>query len=227
MNNDFIFRVIGYGADASGAIAQLASLDHDTFDGLQACMACECDTTPADNNRIAVIAAAGNYDDAAATAAEFRRRGIPTVMLATEAVASEADATAVMPAHDFARAITILADMVFRTGPINIDFEDLLTLIQPGADLRMFEATGSGYDNPVANAVEALDSEIGSEIKLCIKALIICVYFSPAAKLKTTQAHAISQFITGLNPDIDVKWGLAYDDALPPDTVRISVIARM
>ncbi len=148
-------------------------------------------------------------------------------MLATEAVASEADATAVMPAHDFARAITILADMVFRTGPINIDFEDLLTLIQPGADLRMFEATGSGYDNPVANAVEALDSEIGSEIKLCIKALIIAVYFNPATKFKTAQAHAISQFITGLNPDIDVKWGLAYDDALPPDTVRISVIARM
>lgn len=117
--------------------------------------------------------------------------------------------------------------MVFRTGPINIDFEDLLTLIQPGADLRMFEATGSGYDNPVANAVEALDSEIGSEIKLCIKALIIAVYFNPATKFKTAQAHAISQFITGLNPDIDVKWGLAYDDALPPDTVRISVIARM
>lgn len=227
MKNDIVFRVIGYGAEASAAIGQLAALDHNIFDGLQACMACDCDTTPADNNRMAVIAAAGDFDSAVATAAEFRRRGILTVMLAPEALVSEADATAVMPAHDFGRAVTILADMLFRTGHINIDFGDFRTLMRPGADLRLFEATGSGYDNPAADAVAALDSAIGPETKLGIKALILAVYFNPATKFNTVRAHAISQFLAGLHPDTDVQWGLTYDDALPPDTVRVAVIARM
>lgn len=222
MENDIFLRVIGFGPETAGAIHHITEMN---YDGLDAAMAGECPPVPADNNRIAVILASGNSDAAEATIRRFRRRGIFTILISTHTTDTQADAAATIPVDEFARTVKILADPMFKAGHINIDFNDLYQILRRGSTLHLIQVTGCSIDDPVAQAVDELKCKVDHDTMQQIKALVLNLYYNPATSFKASQARAISRFITLLNPETEVVWGLSFDDALPTGAVRITLIA--
>lgn len=133
---------------------------------------------------------------------------------------AKADDTLLMAAQSISDLITCDAHM-------NLDIEDVKTTLRDSGTAIISYGFGEG-ENRVTKAIEdALDSPLlrNNDIKSSTR-LLFNFYISRKAEhpFKMEEVDEMTEFVSGLHSDVDVIWGIAFDDTLE-DKVKITVLA--
>ncbi|MBD5259109.1 MAG: cell division protein FtsZ [Barnesiella sp.] len=110
---------------------------------------------------------------------------------------------------------------------INIDFNDVDTTLRNGGAAVISIGYGEG-DHRVTNAInDALNSPLLKDRDIFgSQRLLFNIYFNPESdqEFLMKEAGEISEFVSDINPNVDIIWGLAKDTSLG-NKVKITILA--
>ena len=126
-----------------------------------------------------------------------------------------------------ATAAMSISEIATCTGYINLDFNDVDNTLRDGGTAIISTGYGEG-ENRVTQAIEdALNSPLLRNTDIYgSKKLLFNLYYSREAKdeFKMAETNQITEFISNIHPDVDVIWGVAFDDTLG-DKVKFTILA--
>ena len=114
-------------------------------------------------------------------------------------------------------------------GIINLDFNDVKTVLKDGGVALMSTGYGEGEDR-MKNAIEnALHSPLLNDNDVYnSKKILLSVSFSGGedgkGNLMMEEMNAVNEFMDGFDEDIETKWGLSTDPELG-DKVKVTILA--
>ncbi|MCI8601228.1 MAG: cell division protein FtsZ [Oscillospiraceae bacterium] len=121
------------------------------------------------------------------------------------------------------RGITSISDLISTNGFINLDFEDLCSVIRNAGLAHMGVGYASGKDKADAAADMAVSSPLLDTSIAGAKAAIVNITASP--DLPFGDADLVSQRIQKVvDPDASIFWGIVYDENMT-DEMQVTVIA--
>lgn len=134
----------------------------------------------------------------------------------------------------FAHADTVLtnaaksiSEVITKSGKVNVDYNDVKTVLKNAGQAVMGTAEGKGDDRASFAIANALHSPLLNNRDINgAKRILLTVAFSPSNKMKIKEQTIITGYITekiGHQPNA-LKLGFIHDDSLG-DTMRITVIA--
>lgn len=120
-----------------------------------------------------------------------------------------------------------ISEIVTTDGYINLDFNDVDNTLRNGGTAIISTGYGEG-ENRVTKAIEdALHSPLLRNTDIFgSKKLLFNLYFSRDAqdKFKIDETDQITQFVSNIDPDVDVIWGVSFDETLG-DKVKFTILA--
>lgn len=120
-----------------------------------------------------------------------------------------------------------ISDLITVPGRINLDFNDVNTTLRDGGVAIISTGYGEG-ENRVTKAIEdALESPLLKNRDVYgSKKILMNFYFSPSSKtpFKMAEIDEMRKFMINFNNDVDVIYGVAFDDSLD-DKVKITILA--
>lgn len=126
-----------------------------------------------------------------------------------------------------ATAARSISELITCTGRINVDFNDVNTTLRDGGAAIISTGYGEG-ENRVTKAIEdALQSPLLKNRDIMgSKKLLFNLYFSQnsADAFRMDEVNELTQFVTRIGGNVDVIWGLAFDDSLG-DKVKMTILA--
>ena len=121
------------------------------------------------------------------------------------------------------QGITSISDLISASGFVNLDFEDLCSVIRGAGLAHMGVGYASGKDKADAAADMAVSSPLLDTSIAGAKAAIVNITASP--DLPFADADMVSQRIQKVvDPDAFIFWGVVYDETMV-DEMRVTVIA--
>lgn len=120
-----------------------------------------------------------------------------------------------------------ISEIVTCDGYINLDFNDVDNTLRDGGTAIISTGYGEG-EYRVSKAIEdALNSPLLRNTDIYgSKKLLFNLYFSREAedKFKIDETNQITEFISNIHSDVDVIWGVAFDDTLG-NKVKFTILA--
>lgn len=120
-----------------------------------------------------------------------------------------------------------IAEIITVHGIINLDFQDVTTVLKDGGVAIMSTGYGEG-ENRVKHAIdEALHSPLlNNDDIFNSKKVLLSITFcaKDQDQLTMEEMNEINDFMTKFGPDVETKWGVATDDTLEKK-VKITVLA--
>jgi len=120
-----------------------------------------------------------------------------------------------------------ISDLITVDGKINLDFNDVNTTLRDGGVAIISSGYGEG-EHRVTKAIEdALNSPLLKNRDVYgSKKILMNFYFSPNSKnpFKMAEVDEMNRFMINFSNEVDVIWGVAYDDTLE-DKVKITILA--
>ncbi len=139
----------------------------------------------------------------------------------TEAKASEKSDDAI------AMILKNILEMGNSKGYINLDYNDIANTLQAGGVSVVTTGYGEGEDR-VKKAIEAaVQSPIVGDMDIRTgKRMLFNLYFSREAEepFLIDETNHITEFLSSVDRDVDVIWGVAYDDTLG-NKVKFTILA--
>ncbi len=215
------FRVIGVGTDTAGIIEKVKSFGYD-------CVGCIVvqspgDCIPVDEDQMAIIVAHDNEDMANAIAKTYHDAGVLTIGLLYDADHSCYDSVNI-DAHfnDFPDIIMTLLQPIVTSGILNFDFNDLRTELRDSGFFKTLTAEAENVENAVGQIQKFLtESNVGN-----IECLSAHIYFNREKKseIKMDDMAYLSNMFSSLPESVNAVWSVNFDDSMPNDTIRLSII---
>lgn len=120
-----------------------------------------------------------------------------------------------------------ISELITDDGYMNVDFNDVDTTLRDGGAAIISCGYGEG-ENRVTKAIEdALNSPLLRNRDIFgSKKLLFHIFFSQTAEnpFKMSEADELTTFVSGISSDVDVIWGLGFDETLG-DKVKITILA--
>lgn len=120
-----------------------------------------------------------------------------------------------------------ISEIVTCDGFINLDFNDVNSTLREGETAIISMGYGEG-ENRVTKAIEdALHSPLLRNTDIFTsRKLLFNLYFSREAedKFKIDETNQITSFISNIDPNVDVIWGVAFDESLG-NKVKFTILA--
>ena len=124
-------------------------------------------------------------------------------------------------------AASSIAEIITKKGYINLDFNDVNTTLRDGGTAIIAVGYGEG-ENRVTKAIQdALHSPLLKNTDvLSSKRILFNLYYSRNAtdKFRTAEAIELNEFINRVEEEVDVIWGITYDETLG-DKVKFTILA--
>ena len=119
-----------------------------------------------------------------------------------------------------------IAEIVTKRGYINVDFADVNTVMRDGGMATMGTGEGKGEKRVLQAIEEAVKSPLlnKNDIRSCDR-ILFYFHCSKSNPVDMEESKQIDEFMAGLNEDIDVIWGVTFDEGIGEDEVRVTVIA--
>ena len=136
--------------------------------------------------------------------------------------------TAFAKADDtLATAARSISEIITNEGYINLDFNDVDTTLRDGGTAIISIGYGEG-ENRVTKAIEdALNSPLLNNTDVfSSKHLLfnLCYSREAADKFKAREAREFNDFVSKIDPQVEVIWGIKYDETLG-NKVKLTVLA--
>ncbi len=120
-----------------------------------------------------------------------------------------------------------ISEIVTNPGKINLDMNDVDTTLRDGGTALISIGYGEG-DNRVTDAIEdALHSPLLKNTDVfSSKRLLFNLCYSRNAQtpFKAKESQQLDDFVSKIDKDVDVIWGITYDDTLG-DKVKFTILA--
>ena len=120
-----------------------------------------------------------------------------------------------------------ISELITTQGMINLDFNDVNTTLRDGGVAIISSGYGEG-EHRVTKAIEdALESPLLKNRDVYgSKKILMNFYFSREshAPFKMAEVDEMRQFMTNFSPEVDVIWGVGFDDTLE-DKIKITILA--
>jgi cell division protein FtsZ len=124
-------------------------------------------------------------------------------------------------------AAASISEIITKRGKINLDFNDVNTTLRDGGTAIISIGYGEG-ENRVTKAIQdALNSPLLKYTDVySSKRLLFNLYYNPNAEQKflAKESDEFADFVTKMVADVDVIWGLTYDESLG-DKVKVTILA--
>ena len=133
-------------------------------------------------------------------------------------------------AYDKADDIVLVAakgisDIITLHGKINLDFNDVRTVLKEGGVAIM----GTGYGSGEGRVTKAIDNAQTSPLLnnndiFNAKKVVLCISYSSQRKLMMSEMDAVKEFMSRFSRNIETKHGVEKDETLG-DQVKITLLA--
>jgi cell division protein FtsZ len=123
------------------------------------------------------------------------------------------------------KAVTGIAEIITVPGMINVDFEDVRTVMRQTGMAMMGTAQHTGDDRAVKAAEEAISCPLldGSNLRAARGVLVNIAASEETLKLRETK-QVMNTICTQTNEDAIIKFGAVFDESLG-DAMRVTVVA--
>jgi cell division protein FtsZ len=122
-------------------------------------------------------------------------------------------------------AVGGIAEIINVEGLVNLDFEDVKTIMAENGKAMMGSATAGGPDRARIAAEQAVACPLLEDVNLLGAKGILVLISAAKSSLKLSESKTAMNTIRGFaSPDAHVIYGTAYDEALG-DEIRVTVIA--
>ena len=215
------FKVIRIGSETTGIIEKVKSFDYDCVGCLVANDPADC--VPTDEDKMAIIVATDNMETANEIAKTYHDAGVLTIGLVPEADYSCFDSVATETSSvDFSETIKNLLLPVVSYGYICFDFNDLCTILKDSHSFSTLTTNGRTVEDAVVSMKEQLENVALKDIE----SLTAHIYFNRERrdKIKVGDIEHLSNMISSLPESIDVIWSVNFDDTLPEDLIKFTII---
>ena len=122
--------------------------------------------------------------------------------------------------YDVYGDIAELDAIVESTGFINLDKDDVIGVLSAEGENCVATGTGNRIDETFTTAINELPYSIGKITNLLIS------FRGGNLQPNIADLSKIPSFLSEVNPDMDVKWGIAKDDTLS-DSFKVILIASV
>ena len=120
-----------------------------------------------------------------------------------------------------------ISDLITVKGKINLDFNDVNTTLRDGGAAIISSGFGSG-ERRVTKAIEnALESPLLKNRDVYgSQRILMNFYYNPNSEspLLMEEMNEIQEFMANFDPEVDVIWGMAYDNTLE-EQIKVTVLA--
>src|SRR5688500_10146721 len=117
-----------------------------------------------------------------------------------------------------------IADLITRTGLINVDFADVRTVMQNGGSALMGTGIGRGENRATESAQQAISSPLLDNISIA-GATGVRVNITGGADLTLGEVHQINEIIhDAVGDDAEIIFGAVHEPAMQGE-IRVTVIA--
>lgn len=121
-----------------------------------------------------------------------------------------------------------IAEIITVHGVINLDFNDVKTVLKEGGVAIMSTGYGEGEGRVRAAINDALNSPLLNNNDIFNSKKILLAIYSSAEKnsqgLMMDEMNDVTEFMEGFGADIETKWGLFNDPSLA-DRVKVTILA--
>lgn len=120
-----------------------------------------------------------------------------------------------------------ISEIVTCDGFINLDFNDVNTTLREGGTAIISTGYGEGEHRVTKAIQDALNSPLLRNTDIYgSRRLLFNLYFSRKAndEFKIDETNEITSFISNIDSNVDVIWGVAFDDTLG-DKVKFTILA--
>ena len=123
------------------------------------------------------------------------------------------------------KAVTGIAEIIAVPGLVNVDFEDVRTVMRQTGMAMMGSAEYAGDDRAVKAAAEAIACPLldGANLRAARGVLVNIAASEETLKLRETK-HVMNTICAQTNEDAIIKFGAVFDDTLG-DAMRVTVVA--
>ena len=118
-----------------------------------------------------------------------------------------------------------ISELITSVGRINLDFNDVNTTLRDGGAAIISTGYGEG-ENRVTKAIQdALNSPLlKNRDVLSSKKLLFNIYINPDMDFKMEETDELTSFISSIDTDVDIIWGMYYDRTLE-NRVKMTILA--
>lgn len=215
------FRVIGVGNGATDVIEKVKSFGYDCVGCQVVDSADEC--IPTDEDQMAIIVTRDKEDVANTIAKTFHDAGVLTIGFLNNAAAECYDSIA-LNAHfsEFPDMINTLIQPIVTSRILNFDFNDLCTELCDSGFFKTLTVEKENVENAVCEVQKSLDDTkiVGAEY------VSVHIYFNRKKRpeIKMDDMAHLSNMLSNLPESVSAMWSVNYDDTLPDDKIRLSII---
>lgn len=118
-----------------------------------------------------------------------------------------------------------IAEIITLEGEVNRDFCDVQTVMKDGGGALMSEGRASGEHRIMMAMANALKSPLLNDVDVeKSQRLLYIIYQSHKNPVLVTELNEVNQFMDKMAGDLEVLWGLYWDDSLEDD-VKVDIIA--
>ncbi len=120
-----------------------------------------------------------------------------------------------------------ISELITGHGKINLDFNDVDTTLRNGGAAIISTGIGEGEGRVTAAIQDALNSPLLKNRDIMgSKKLLFCIFFNPKAEdtFLMSETNELTRFIGSINTEVDVIWGVGYDETLG-NKVKITILA--
>lgn len=218
------FKVIGTGTGAIDIIEKVKSFGYDCV----GCILAETpgDCIPMDDDKMAIIVAQNNEDVANAIAKNYHDAGVLTIGLVHNLAVSCYDNIATETSVEkFPETIKHLLLPIVSQGYICYDFNDLCMMLHNFRFFKILATEGISVEDAVNNMKNKLENISLQRIVTLSAHLFFNRKRQPA--LTVSDMRPLTDMISKFPESIDVIWSVNFDDTMPRDLIRLTIIMPM
>ena len=118
-----------------------------------------------------------------------------------------------------------IAEIITMRGKVNLDFNDVKTVLKDGGVAIMSTGYGEG-ENRVSTAIQNAQHSplLNNNDIFKSKKVLLNISYSSQKKLMMSEMDEVKEFMNRFNRDFETKFGIAIDDTLG-DKVKITLLA--
>lgn len=214
------FKVIGTGTGATDIIEKVKSFGYDCVGCIPAKTPSDC--IPMDDDKMVIIVTRDNEGVANAIAKTYHEAGVFTIGLVHNPDVSCYDNIAADTSiEDFPDVIKHLLQPIATPGLICYDFNDLCTTLRNFRFFKTLVTEGGSVEDAVYNMKNKLKN-----ISLPHTVISAHLFFNRGRQpaLTMDDMHPLSNMISEFSESIDVIWSVNFDDTIPRDLIRFTII---
>lgn len=215
------FKVIGVGTGAPDIIKKVESFGYDCV----GCIRVETpgDCIPMDDDKMVIIVARDNEEVANAIAKTYHNAGVLTIGLVYDPDIACYDSVMIDSRHeDFPEIIKTLLQPIVTHAFICFDFNDLCTILHDSGFFKTMTTEGKNVEDAVNSMKKELENVPTQHIESLSAHLFLNRERQPTITM--TDMKHLSEMISSLPESIKVIWSVNFDDTLPYDSIRLSII---